>query len=180
MTFLVIAIFIVLNIGIVSVAYFGFLRKLSPVPGYAALASLMALLAVGDVFLFDSVISLFKKTQMEELSPEQCTKEYVQKVFNQLSKPDEGIDKEMLAEQILQCFDDSKQTILVRQLAETSSAEGQQIVISAQPQKIALNQYVKSLYKLSIGDSIHVDLVENNSAGLIMYIEVSEKQVKKK
>lgn len=179
MTFLVIAIFVLLNIGLVSLAYFAFLRKLSPIPGYAALASLIAVLAVVDVFSYDSVSSLFRRSRIEEISPEQCTKEYVQKVFNQLSKPDETLDKEMLAEQILQCFDDTKQTILVRQIAESTSI-GQPIVFSAQPLKVPLEKYIRGLHKLSIGDSIHVDLIENNSAGLIMYLEISEKQYKKK
>jgi hypothetical protein len=175
MTILVIILFIVINIGIIVGLYFAFLRNLTPMQGYIALAILISLLVVMDVFTFDYVSKKIKKTMVEDISPEQCTKEYVQKKLNQLSKFESAEDKELLAEQLLQCFDDRKQIILIRHSVESPTT-----TIMGQPSKMALDKYLKSLVTLSLGDSIHIDLVENSSTGLIMYLELSEKQAQKK
>jgi hypothetical protein len=171
MTILIVLLFIVVNIIVIVGIYFMFLRKLSPTSGYISLAIIIALLAVVDVFAFDYANKGIRKTMADDITPEQCTKEYVQKMFNQLAKVDNIVDKEILSEQLLQCFEDKKQVILVRHSITTSHT-----VISGQPSKIALDNYLKSLIVLNLGDSIAVDLVENNSTGLIMYLEISEKQ----
>ncbi len=171
MTILIILSFVIINLIIVLGLYFMFLRKLSPISGYISLAILIALLAIIDVFAFDYANKGIRRTMADDITPEQCTKEYVQKMFNQLAKVDNIIDKEVLSEQLLQCFEDKKQVILVRHSITTSHT-----VISGQPSKITLDNYLKSLIALNLGDSIAVDLVENNSAGLIMYLEISEKQ----
>lgn len=171
MNIIVIGIFVVVNIAVIIGLYFAFLRKLSPTLGYISLAAVFVLLAITDVISFEFVSKKFRKSMVEEVAPEQCTKEFVQKKLNQLSKPDTNIDKEMLSEQLLQCFDDRKQVILVRHSLETNHT-----TISGQPSKITLEKYLKSLSTLNLGDSIHIDLVENNSEGLIMYLELSEKQ----
>lgn len=171
MTILVILLFIVLNVVVILGLYFMFLRKLSPTSGYISLAIIISVLAITDVFAFDFVSKGIRKKMTDDITPDQCTKEYVQKMFNQLAKVDNLVDKEMLSEQLLQCFEDKKQVILVRHSITTSHT-----TISGQPSKIALDNYLKSLIVLNLGDSIAVDLVENNSAGLIMYLEISEKQ----
>jgi hypothetical protein len=171
MNIIVIGLFILLNLGIIIGLYFAFLRRLSPTLGYISLAALFAALAIADVVGFEIVSKKLKKSMIEEVTPDQCTKEYVQKIFNQLAKPETTLDKEMLGELLLQCFDDRKQLILVRHSLETANT-----AITGQPSKIPLEKYIKSLATLNLGDSIHIDLLENNSAGLIMYLEVSEKQ----
>ncbi len=171
MTILIILLFIIINVIIVLGIYFMFLRRLSPTSGYISLAIIIAVLAIIDVFAFDFASKGIRKKMTDDITPDQCTKEYVQKMLNQLAKVDNVVDKEILSEQLLQCFEDRKQVILVRHSITTSHT-----VISGQPSKIALDNYLKSLIVLNLGDSIAVDLVENNSMGLIMYLEISEKQ----
>lgn len=174
MTLLVIFIFIFINLAIIASIYFAFLRNLSATQGYFSLAVLIAVLAITDVFLFDYANQKIKLGNAEEIIPEQCTKLYVEQQMNQLSKIDDSLDKKKIAATLLQCFADTKQVILIKHSVETSHT-----VISGKPSKMALDQYLQSLIRLNLGDSIHVDLVENNSAGLIMYLEISEKQANK-
>ena len=175
MTILVIILFIIINIGFVLGLYFTFLRNLTPLQGYVSLAILISLLAIIDVFAFDTITKNLKKNIAEEIYPSQCTKEYVQKSLNRLSKFEISDDKNLIIAQLLQCFDGKNQIILVRHTMASSMT-----TITGKPSKIELNKYLQSLVTLNLGDSIEIDLIENNSAGLIMYLELSEKHIHKK
>lgn len=177
MTITLIVAFVVVNIAIILIAYHAILKKLSPTQGYLSLATLIAVLAVSNVFVYDSVLARFTKP-MVEIQGEQCGKEYVQTILNKLSHQDNKTDKTQLKEQVIACFDDEKQTILVRQIME-SGGQGQVITVTSNPTKIVLSQYLEGLTLLSLNDSIHVDLIEHASTGKVMYLEVSERQKKK-
>jgi hypothetical protein len=169
--------FVVVNIAIILIAYHTFLKKLSPTQGYLSLALLIALLAVSNVFIYDSVLNKITKPTVE-IQGELCSKEYVQTILNKLSQQDIKLDKAQLKEQLIACFDDEKQTILVRQVME-SGGQGQVISVTSNPTKIVLSQYIEGLSLLSLNDSIHVDLIEHASTGKVMYLEISERQKKK-
>jgi hypothetical protein len=177
MTITLIVAFVVVNIAIILIAYHAILKKLSPTQGYLSLATLIAVLAVSNVFVYDSVLSRFTRP-MVAIEGEQCGKEYVQAILNKLSHQDNKIDKAQLKEQLIACFDDEKQTILVRQVME-SAGQGQVISVTSNPNKVVLLQYLEGLSLLSLNDSIHVDLIEHASTGKVMYLEVSERQKKK-
>ncbi len=177
MTITLIVAFVVVNIAIILIAYHTFLKKLSPTQGYLSLATLIAVLAVSNVFVYESVLGKITKP-MVEIQGEQCGKEYVQIILNKLSHQDEKIDKKQLKEQLIACFDDEKQTILVRQIME-SGGQGQVVSVASNPTKVVLSQYLEGLSLLSLNDSIHVDLIEHASTGKVMYLEISERQKKK-